>query len=414
MLRILHLADIHLGMENYGRTDPATGLSSRLGDFLRTLDEALDWALANDVHLVLLAGDVYKNRDPSPTVQREFARRIQRLSAAGVPMFILVGNHDLPNAWARAHTVEIFDTLQVPHTWVARQPRFATLPTAAGPVQIIALPWVTPATLLTKDEFRTASFEQLNGLMIDKLEELLDGFVEQLDPALPTILTAHAAVQGAVFGAERSVMLGHDLVLPRSFVARPEFDYVAMGHIHRHQVLPPGGPTEPPIIYPGSLERIDFGEEDEEKGFMVVDIGDPDPATGRRRVTPRFHPVGARRFLTLRVSTNGANPTDTVLDKLRAHEADIAGSIVRVIIKTTPEQEAALRDDEIRKALEGAAYIVGISRDVDRPNRVRFGDHAVEQMTPRQALELYMQVKNVPTARAATLLSAAEQLMNET
>ena len=414
MLRILHLADIHLGMENYGRTDPATGLSSRLGDFLRTLDEALDWALNNDVHLVLLAGDVYKNRDPSPTVQREFARRIRRLSAAGVPMFILVGNHDLPNAWARAHTVEIFDTLAVPHTWVARQPRFVTLPTAAGPVQVIALPWVTPATLLSKDEFRTASFEQLNGLMIDKLEELLDGFVEQLDPALPTILTAHAAVQGAVFGAERSVMLGHDLVLPRSFVARPEFDYVAMGHIHRHQVLPPGGPTDPPIVYPGSLERIDFGEEDEEKGFMVVDIGDPDPATGRRPVAPRFHPVAARRFLTLRVSTNGANPTDTVLDKLRAHEADIAGSIVRVIIKTTPEQEAALRDDEIRKALEGAAYIAGISRDVDRPNRVRFGDHAIEQMTPRQALELYMQVKNVSAARAATLLTAAEQLMNET
>ncbi len=414
MLRILHLADIHLGMENYGRTDPATGLSSRLGDFLRTLDEALDWALNNEVHLVLLAGDVYKNRDPSPTVQREFARRIRRLSAAGVPMFILVGNHDLPNAWARAHTVEIFDTLQVPHTWVARQPRFVTLPTAAGPVQIIALPWVTPATLLSKDEFRTASFEQLNGLMIDKLEELLDSFVEQLDPALPTILTAHAAVQGAVFGAERSVMLGHDLVLPRSFVARPEFNYVAMGHIHRHQVLPPGGPTDPPIVYPGSMERIDFGEEDEEKGFMVVDIGDPDPATGRRPVTPRFHPVAARRFLTLKVSTNGANPTDTVLDKLRAHEADIAGSIVRVIIKTTPEQEAALRDDEIRKALEGAAYIAGISRDVDRPNRVRFGDHAIEQMTPRQALELYMQVKNVSAARAATLRTAADRLMNET
>lgn len=414
MLRILHLADIHLGMENYGRTDPATGLSSRLGDFLRTLDEALDWALANDVHLVLLAGDVYKNRDPSPTVQREFARRIRRLSAAGVPMFILVGNHDLPNAWARAHTVEIFDTLQVPHTWVARQPKLDTIPTAAGPVQIIALPWVTPASLLARDEYRSVGFEQLNGIMIDKLETLLDSYIEALDPALPTILTAHAAVQGAVFGAERSVMLGHDLVLPRSFVARAEFDYVAMGHIHRHQVLPPGGPTDPPIIYPGSLERIDFGEEGEEKGFMVVDIGDPDPATGRRVVTPRFHPVAARRFLTLRVTTNGQDPNETVLTKLRAHEADIAGAIVRVIIKTTAEQEAALHDDEIRKTLEGAAYIAGISREVDRPNRVRFGDHAVEQMTPRQALELYMQVKNVPADRSATLLAAAEQLMNET
>ena len=104
MVRILHLADIHLGMENYGRTDPATGLSTRLGDFLRTLDEALDWALDNDVHLVLIAGDVYKNRDPSPTVQREFARRIARLSKAGLPTYLIVGNHDLPNAWARADT----------------------------------------------------------------------------------------------------------------------------------------------------------------------------------------------------------------------------------------------------------------------------------------------------------------------
>jgi exonuclease SbcD len=414
MVRILHLADIHLGMENYGRTDPATGLSSRLGDFLRTLDEALDWALNNDVHLVLIAGDVYKNRDPSPTVQREFARRIARLSTAGLPTYLIVGNHDLPNASARADTIEIFSTLAVPGTWVARQPRFDLVPTAAGPVQIIALPWVTPATLLTKDEYRTASIEQLNGIMLDKLEALLDSYMEQLDPTLPTILTAHAAVQGAVFGAERSVMLGHDLVLPRSFVARPQFDYVGMGHIHRHQILPRSAPTDPPIIYPGSLERIDFGEESEDKGFVVVDIGDPDPQTGRRVVRPTFHKVAARRFLTVRVTTNGANPNETVLQKLRAHADDINGAVVRLIIKTTPEQEASLRDDEIRKALGEAAYIAGISREVDRPARVRFGDHAVEQMTPRQALELYMKVKNVPGERATTLLTYAERLMNET
>jgi exonuclease SbcD len=362
---------------------------------------------------VLIAGDVYKNRDPSPTVQREFARRIARLSKAGLPTFILVGNHDLPNAWARAHTVEIFDTLAVPHTWVARQPRWEAIPTAAGPVQIVALPWVTPSTLLSKDEYRATPIEQLNGIMLDKLESLLDGFVDQLDPTLPTILTAHAAVQGAVFGAERSVMLGHDLVLPRSFIARPVFDYVALGHIHRHQELPRQTANEPPIVYPGSLERIDFGEEHEEKGFMVVDIGDPDPATGRRAVRTAFHPVAARRFLTVRVSTNGANPNETVLAKLHGQADAIRDAIVRVVIKTTPEQEAALRDDEIRKALSEAAYIAGISREVDRPTRVRFGDAAVEQMTPRQALELYMKVKNVPAARADQLLAYAEQLMQE-
>src|SRR6476660_10434074 len=70
-LRILHLADIHLGVENYGRIDPATGLSTRLGDFIRSLNGAIDWALDNDIHLVVIAGDIFKNRDPTPTVQRE-------------------------------------------------------------------------------------------------------------------------------------------------------------------------------------------------------------------------------------------------------------------------------------------------------------------------------------------------------
>ena len=126
-----------------------------------------------------------------------------------------------------------------------------------------------------------------------------------------------------------------------------------------------------------------------------------------------FHRVAARRFLTLRVSTNGANPNETVLHKIQAHEEAIRGAVVRLIIKTTPEQEAGLRDDEIRKALGEAAYIAGISREVDRPARVRFGDAAVEQMTPRQALELYMKVKNMSAERAATLLAYAEQLMNE-
>src|SRR3954454_970949 len=180
MIRVLHLADIHLGIENYGRVDPATGLSTRLGDFLRTLDSALDYALDNKLDLVLFAGDVYKNRDPSPTVQREFARRIRRLSAAGMPTFLIVGNHDLPNTAARAHTVEIFDTLQIPNVWVARVPKLYTIETRGGPLQIAALPWVTPHTMLTKDEFRSASMDEINNMLADRIEKVLDSMVEDL------------------------------------------------------------------------------------------------------------------------------------------------------------------------------------------------------------------------------------------
>lgn len=61
MPKMLHLADIHIGMENYGRTDPATGLNTRLLDYLARLDQVLDYALIEEpVDLVLIAGDIYK------------------------------------------------------------------------------------------------------------------------------------------------------------------------------------------------------------------------------------------------------------------------------------------------------------------------------------------------------------------
>ena len=88
MIRLLHLADLHIGVENYGRIDPTSGLHTRLLDVLDRLDEAISLGIAHDVDAVLVAGDIYKNRTPNPTHQREFARRLQRLRAEGIPVVI--------------------------------------------------------------------------------------------------------------------------------------------------------------------------------------------------------------------------------------------------------------------------------------------------------------------------------------
>ncbi len=408
MIRILHLADIHLGMENYGRVDPATGLSSRLGDFLHSLDTALDYAVAQEFDLVLLAGDVYKNRDPSPTVQREFARRVRRLSEAGIPTFLLVGNHDLPNAWARAHSVEIFDILGVPNVWVADEAKVTVVPTAHGPLQIAALPWVTHHKLLTKDEFRTLPHRELNSVLVDRIEHVIDGMVEQLDPALPAVFTAHAAIDSAKTSSEHAMMLGDDVVLPLSMVRRPEFDYVALGHIHKYQVLS----ENPPVVYPGSLERIDFGEERDPKGFVTVLLDETQPR-GRRGAQHTVHEAGARRFVTVEVHTNGGNPNDAVLQRLAARADDIRGANVRWVIKTTAEGESLLRDDDIRKALGDAAFVASVSREITTPQRTRLGTQVVAELTPRDALALYLTTSNVPADRAATLLQYAGRLIGD-
>ena len=121
-MKILHFADLHLGVENYGHLNPATGLSSRLEDFLATFDEAVKYALENDVDLVLFAGDAYKGREPTPTQQREFAKRINRLSSQGIAVFLLIGNHDLPGAIGKATATEIFDTLAIKDVYVSARP----------------------------------------------------------------------------------------------------------------------------------------------------------------------------------------------------------------------------------------------------------------------------------------------------
>ena len=68
-MRLVHLGDLHLGTENYGRPDPQTGLNSRLFDFLRCFDVAVDCAVERNVDLVVFAGDAYRSREPSPALE---------------------------------------------------------------------------------------------------------------------------------------------------------------------------------------------------------------------------------------------------------------------------------------------------------------------------------------------------------
>src|SRR5512143_4283427 len=135
-INVLHFADIHIGMENYGHIDSATGINSRVIDFLHRFDEVIDYGLNHEVDLVLFAGDAFKTRDPSPTLQREFARRVKRLVDAQVPIVMLVGNHDLPAMEKKASSIDIYRTLGVPKVIIGWEEALQVVETRHGPVQI--------------------------------------------------------------------------------------------------------------------------------------------------------------------------------------------------------------------------------------------------------------------------------------
>ncbi len=408
-MKIIHFADLHIGVESYGRIDPATGLSSRLSDFLAALDQLVDYAIEDKVDLIVFCGDAYKSREPSQTQQREFAKRINRLSTGGIPIFLLVGNHDLPNAIGRATTTEIFDALTVKNVYVASRPGIHTIPTSSGPVQIAALPWLRRSALLSSERSKNLTIDQLNEKAREVLTNIIAAQAAELDPTLPSILAAHVWVTEARIGSERLMTIGQEHTLLVSNVAHPAFDYVALGHIHRHQVLR----ESPPVVYAGSLERVDFSEAEDDKGFYVVDI-EPEDEDGDRRVSYRFHPIKGRRFTTIaaEIRPDDDDPTATVLGEIARRRDDIADAVVRVNITLPTEAEGRLNHSEIRSALKGAYYFT-VAKEIQRETRLRLGGQTAEEITPLDALKAYTEAKKLTPARAKLLLRYGEKLIRE-
>jgi exonuclease SbcD len=400
-IRIMHLADLHIGMENYGRLDPATGLNGRVMDFLRRLSEAVDYALGNEVDLVLFAGDAYKTRDPNSTYRREFARRIKRLADAGIPVVLLVGNHDLPAQDKRASSIEIFRTLDVPNVLVGNRDGLHQIITRQGaPIQVATVPYPVRQRLLSRDEHKDKTIAELDVLVQQLVAENIQALAEQVDPSIPAVLTGHFSVSDAKFGSERTVMLGRDVVVLKSVLAVPAWDYVALGHIHRHQELNRG--QQPPIVYSGSLERIDFGEEKEPKGFVIADVQ-------RGHAEWEFHRVEARRFVTIRKDVRDeADPLAALLETIAQHE--VADTIVRVIIQAQPEQEGLLRDGDIRRELGEAYFVASISKEMERAYRQRLGGESPEELTPAELLGHYLKSKDTPRERVELLMQHAEEI----
>jgi len=401
-IHLLHFADLHIGMENYGRLDPKTGVSGRVLDFMQRFDELIDYGLSRDVDLVIFAGDAFKHRDPNPTYQRAFARRVKRLADAGVPVVLLVGNHDIPAMAQKASSIDIFHTLQVPNVIVGRVEEVHRVETKRGPVQVITVPYPVRSRLLSHAEYRGLNMTELDKALQKVVTENIKALKAEFDPDIPTVLSGHFSVSGAVWGSERGVMLGRDVVVPKSALADPALDYVALGHIHKHQNLTEGEPDVPPVVYAGSLERIDFGEEGQPKGFCWVELA-------RGATTWEFIRVEARPFVTIRADVRqDDDPTQTVLDAIARHDIDDA--VVRLIVQTTPEDEARLDDRTVEKALAPANYLAAFVKETERPERVRLGGAAPESLTPQELLERYLESRDTAPERAKKLLQYAETL----
>lgn len=398
-IKIIHVSDIHFGSgEGHGRINPDTGLNVRFEDFVKALQKTVDYSLEQKADVFLFSGDAYKNASPEPIYQKMFAVQLRRLSDAGVKIILLVGNHDQIMRSNISHSMSVFQSLAVPNLTTIDEPRLITVDTAHGAFQLIGIPHVTRHLLMTHEKYASLSGSEIEKTLATHVRSLVEDLCDELNPSMPAVLTAHMMVDRARAGGEQELMIGYSMTFPVDMLMHERLDYVALGHVHKYQIL---NESNPAIVYAGSLERVDFGEQSEDKGFIEVDLR-------RQDTTFKFHSIEPRPFVTVDVDlTESHNPTAALCAALK--EKIVAGCVMRLRYKVRQEQ-VALLDEHVVRELCAEALSVQFKPEiltVQRDSRIpQLNESAVN--TPLAALETYL--TQMAPERKEQLLEKARDL----
>ncbi len=383
-MRILHFSDIHLGAEIHGKRDSQTGIHTQTKDFLSCMDFMVETAVEKEVDVVIFTGDAYHYRRPDPLSQREFIKRIIALSEKNISVLLLAGNHDLPPTFGEASALDIFSVVKIPGVVFVRNPGVINLVTRKGELQIFCIPYLPRRALVTFEDERGHDEASIQRMMVREVQELIGKLMQrnQFSDA-PAILAGHIWVQGAEFsGSEKIISSTLEPVVPPSILRNPQFAYIALGHIHRHQII---GDFSPPIVYAGSLGRLDFGEEKQTKGFVVVDL--EQTQKGRWVANWEFIQTPTRPFVTVKVDAHESNnPMQTVKEVIERSPID--GAVVRVQILAKGAQRDLINLAKVRELIENRAdCIVSVELITDEAHDVDY----ITERTPEEFERLLKQ-----------------------
>lgn len=405
-IKFIHLSDIHIGLQTHGKINPATGKNTRLEDIVKSLDFVFDYALKESVDLVLIAGDIFHRENPHPTEEIEFARRVVNLvEESRTKVVMVLGNHDYPSAGGKASAVEIFPALDIESVTIVRKPGLHTLDTENGQVQIACLPWAGRSGLVSKDEYKSLSTQEIQIEIEKRLIAIIRDLASKTDNSNPAIFLGHLSVRNAkLSGTERDTITISDPIVPVSELNNGAFNYVALGHIHRFQNL--NKDDFPPIVYSGSIERIDFTEEKEKKGFVIGEIVESEEGW---KCEYEFIETPARKFLTIEIDGSDLE-SDLNLEK-RFKKEDIADAVVRVRFKVLNPGEKI--DEKRIKSLFESAQTLKIEKIFEKPEKIMRHPGLSKTMGLMEALDKYIETKPELKDIADEMKSYAEKLIRD-
>jgi DNA repair protein SbcD/Mre11 len=343
-MRVLHLADLHLGLPRYGSATP-TG-NSRIADFSATLNRAVEAAVASEASLVILAGDTFNSRRPGPDELEAVVSALRRLSRDhGIASIVIPGNHDGMTTIGdpRTHALNWLAAADIPDVHVITKPGVTRVEKKnRWALNVFALPYPHKRAFdaILPDLTPEERVVEIGKRVTDAIETLSEG-VER-----PFIFVGHVTVLGARLGTEAAMRIGWDASITPDVLGR--FDAAFLGHIHRMQKVAPNA------WYPGSPEYIDFAEAGQEKGFLLWDVTPGmNPEVG-------YMPSGCRPLVDIEVDPG-------------TYEGfpELGGAIVRIRIVAKTRPEPRLVNTLIAEARSRGASYVKTEVKVDAPVTVR-------------------------------------------
>lgn len=394
--KVLHTGDVHLG-DLSGPTKDGENL--RRLDTLRCMSDIVQKAEIVTPDITVIAGDLFnRSRVWADTALDDvndaisgFLRPLCQHSHAVVLLFG-TENHDNP----RAFDVIKKATGDLKNLHIYTQPTVDTISTPAGSIQILAVPGFDRGRLRTF--FPGADKEAENQNATALVNQLVLGLATQLDPDLPSILTAHYTVTGCTTESGQSFLAGQDVVISTDTIDGANVSLACFGHIHNPQKLL----CNTPAYYCGSPNQLTFNDEGIQHGFWIHTISDDS-------VTSTFHGTPERKHYTLRL--NAQEITDFLSSGKALFPIEVKSAVVRVRYNCSAEQDKALNRAELQKAImqAGAFYVAEIL-----PEEIVALD-AVDQLTehdgPAEALERWLDLNDIPFETSTRLQELARPIL---
>ena len=297
-MKILCFADLHIGQKAYCQIDPTTGLHTRELKAIKILNHLVNEAISQNIDVVIFAGDMFKNSLVPPTLLNAVNAAFIRLSNAHIHTLVLDGNHDVSKLTTFSSGLHQFHSLKIPYI---KQTRFygEELLTFNN----ITYKFVFLPTYHTKQELTT--------------------YLSQLDTSYPTIIIGHLTIQNAKLNDWN--IIDNEECIDMDIFKKDNILAVVLGHLHKHQIL---HDSEPLIFYCGSADRIDFSEEQQPKGYVLLNINND--------VKHTFVPISfAQQFQTLKIDCTDSNDITTIEDRIlsRLQTLTLNDKIVRLQVK---------------------------------------------------------------------------------